>query len=427
MRHRWLLTAFILTVFIAFIITGCGSFIKRASAEKRSVNKDMEDNKYAGTKQTFGSEQTFEVETNRTIDTEKADAKAVAQNDESCKSDSRSFYMAFTPFTYAFTLEAKQWTYSMITRNADAILYHLDQGVPWQEVYSKTPYPGKVENEITDKIRNKPIDNKLILMASPLNGDRTDLAGYWNTESHEPRPAIFKEKTFNDKIIIDTYIEYCRQIIDRFQPTYFIYAVEVNVLRKQSPDKWQAFTELCAQTYTALKKEYPDLPISVSIQLDEFHNDVDDQTENLLKIMKYTDYIAISSYPYAFSGHPNPGTLPSDYFSIIRNIAPEKPFAVAETGFTAEDVSITGLSVKGNEDFQNQYMQLLMKNAQEQQAEFICWYIPRDYDELWEQLLEIGTTEWFVLWKDNGVISGDGSVRKSFETWRSWYEKPRKN
>ena len=79
MGHRWLLTAFILTVFIAFIITGCGSFIKRASAEKRSVNKDMEDNKYAGTKQTFGSEQTFGVETNRTIDTEKADAKAVAQ------------------------------------------------------------------------------------------------------------------------------------------------------------------------------------------------------------------------------------------------------------------------------------------------------------------------------------------------------------
>ena len=57
----------------------------------------------------------------------------------------------------------------------------------------------------------------------------------------------------------------------------------------------------------------------------------------------YVDIVGVSTYGYAFYNHAdkgNPDTLPADWLTQIRVIAPDKPYAVTETGWIAGNLSI---------------------------------------------------------------------------------------
>lgn len=343
------------------------------------------------------------------------------------KYTSRSFYMGFTPFPYASTPEATNYTYKMIGENADSILFHLDEGIPWNEMYEKKKFNSKAERELTSKLSSVLEKLKVVMAVTPLDGERKGIAGYWGENGTEPLSGNFKGKTFDDPVVIQTYIDYCREVIKKMNPAYFIYGIEVNLLGKNNPKEWQAFTELCKQTYSSLKKEFPELPVMFSIQLRDFYENEDNDRKNLAKIIPYTDYIAVSCYPFAFSGDSPPNTIPDDYFSKIRSLAPQKPFAIAETGYMAENLKIksSNISLKSNEEYQNQYVEILLNAAQEQNAEFVFWFVPRDYDALWAMLEKQGVPEWFKFWKDTGLEAGDGTPRKGLATWKIWLELPR--
>lgn len=339
----------------------------------------------------------------------------------------RTFYMGFTPFPYAFTAEGIQDTKKLISENADAILFHMDEGIPWNEIHDNGKFNKKAEQEFGSKLENAPANAKIVTAVTPLNGDRTGIAGYWGESGNEPMTGIFKDKTFDDPLIIKTYIDYCKAVIRKVKPVYFIYGIEVNLIGKNRPELWPQFADLCKETYTSLKKDFPDLPLMFSIQLGDFYEQEAKDRENLALIMPYTDFLAVSCYPFNFSGNTAPDKIPADYFSKIRSLAPEKPFAIAETGYMAEDMVIKSANIeyKSNEDYQKKYVDFLLNAAQKEQAKFIFWFIPRDYDELWLTLEKSGAPEWFKLWKDNGLVSGDGKVRKALGVWKEWLDRPR--
>jgi hypothetical protein len=45
----------------------------------------------------------------------------------------REFLLGFTPFPYAISLDAVIYTYERIADDADLIVQHFDNGVPWTE------------------------------------------------------------------------------------------------------------------------------------------------------------------------------------------------------------------------------------------------------------------------------------------------------
>ena len=81
--------------------------------------------------------------------------------------------------------------------------------------------------------------------------------------------------------------------------------------------------------------------------------------------------------------------------------------------------------MKSSEKDQKRYVERMLREANELDAEFVVWFVVADYDKLW------GVLKWAVLfnpliraWKDTGLYDGDLKPRPALEVWDEWLDKP---
>lgn len=354
--------------------------------------------------------------------------KSTSPSSSTPSAASRSFYMGFTPSEYDLTPAALEETYQFIQTNAELIVHHRAEGVPWPEALAKKPYHPNVEKDLQLRVQKRNPNQKVFLYLNPLAVTADGLANYWGETSNMERPGKWKDKDFDDPEVRTAYLNFCRDLIQRLRPDFMGYGIEVNGLLKNKPQQWPKFVQFAKQVYTTLKAENPNLPIFVSIQIDTVWEDKNNE-KAISDILPYTDYLAVSTYPY-FSGYDDPRKLPRNYFSRIAALAPGKPFAVAETGFIAEDMQAFGVKAHGREERQNQYMQFLLEESNRLNAKFVVWFVPRDYDPFFEKVKSSGASAevlaLFKIWKDTGLVDGKEKGRAGLETWKQWLALPRK-
>lgn len=173
------------------------------------------------------------------------------------------------------------------------------------------------------------------------------------------------------------------------------------------------------KVYPALKKENPNLPIFLTFQIDHYYNDKENQRAAIRQLLPYTDYMAVSCYPY-MEGH-TPDNLPQDWFSQVRELAPSKPFAIAETGYPAEDVVIGDWKVKvpANEQWQAWYTRFILQESNRLNGKFVVWFFSHDYDSFLDQLKGEAArgAQLFRWWRDTGMLDGNGNPRESLHIW----------
>jgi hypothetical protein len=340
----------------------------------------------------------------------------------------RTFFMGFTPAEYDATPAALEDTYAFIGRHADLIAHHFVKGVPWPEAHDQRPYPAAVEHDLQFRQRKHRLRQRVFLAVSPITVAAQGLGGYWGASGDMPRPGSWKGKDFDDPEVITAYSNFCSVMIQRFRPDFMAYGVEVNGLVKDAPTEWPKFVKFARLVYSALKVEHPGLPIFVTLQLDYFWADEPQQRRAIVQILPYTDYLAVSTFPYV-DGYADPHNIPRDYFARLAALAPAKPFAVAETGFAAKEVSVLGTRIQGRPDWQDAYMTFLLAQSERLQAKFVVWSVPRDYDQLVNRLKALrvppATIELYGLWKSNGLIDAEGNARKALDTWTAWLNRPR--
>jgi hypothetical protein len=340
----------------------------------------------------------------------------------------RSFLMGFTPQPYDVSEEAYQRTYSFISDNADLIAHHVDEGVPWTEVLSKKAFHNNAEQDINRRLKNTKPGQKVYLALSPLNIDRKSLAGYWAQDSHAERPGEWKNRSFGDPEVIQAYIAYCKRMIERFKPSYLAYAIEVSDFKTYNPEQFPGFKKLLAETYQALKKDYKDLPVFLTFVLGD-PGYMNERSATIKELLPYTDYFAVSSYPYVFDGvGGEPKRLPKDWFKQVKKIAPNKPFAVAETGFIAQTFWALSklLVIPANSGGQKGYVEFLLKEAQELDAKFVIWFVPVDYDKLWKVMADQGADVGLKQWRDTGLMDDKFNPRPAMKVWQDWLALPTK-
>ena len=345
--------------------------------------------------------------------------------------DGRFFHLGFNPWPYDFTDEALDNTYAFVNAHSDLILHHLDWGIPWPEAYAGEAYHPNVEADLNRRIQERQPGQKLVLAIAPQASERYELAEYWGEDWYLERPGQWADRTFDDPEVIEAYLNYARYLIHRFQPNYFNYAIEATDSFEQNDPRFDRFLTFAEQVYTTLKQENPDLPIFVSISTFSFEEGEEATRMALAKrIMPFTDFVAISTYPYYVtppgnSDHANPEALPRDWFSRWAALAPEKPFAIAETAFPAEDVAL-GLfvNIEGRSEWQAAYLNWMFNELNALDAEFVSWFVSRDYDQGWVLLEEWGSEEFTKFWKDTGLLDGDGGERPSLTVWDAWLALP---
>lgn len=333
----------------------------------------------------------------------------------------RPFYMGVEPMPHDMSVEGMAALFAFLNTNVDLVSLKADKGVPWPEALEKRPYSPEYEKSLTEA-QEQMKDRKVFLSLTPLNGDKNGLAGYRGAGENEPLEGAWKAKDFDDPAIARAYLAYCNDMIRRFKPEFFAYAIEANGLAKTNPARLKKFVPFATDIYTALKKEHPKLPVFLTISADAYLEDPPSQKKAVAQLLAASDYVAITTIPYI--KEPVPSKLGKDFLAQFQALAPGKPFAIANTAFLAEDISAAGIERVGKAAWQLEYLKFVFDECARMNAKFVIWMVPRDLDDLVAKLGPLG--EFAKLFKDTGLQDGKGNPRKSFELWQQWLKLPRK-
>jgi hypothetical protein len=346
---------------------------------------------------------------------------------EAAQEDPRSFHLGFTPDDLLDAPEVGNAVQGALSKHSDLVAFHLGRGVPWEEALNEQPFPPAVEAYLTKWSRLKGrlrADEAVYLALTPLRLQRNGIAPCWGGDEASARR--WKSRNLDGPETILAYTRFCRRMIQRFKPDYFAYGIEANMLADANPIMFEQFRILAKQVFETLKAENPELPIFLTFQIDLYHKHRAEQRAVVSKLLPYSDFIAVSTYPY-MEGY-TPHTLPEGWFADVAALDPRKPFAIAETGFIAEESYrnwLSGKTVEGSEDAQAAYVRRLLRSASRQHARFVVWFFPQDVDEFWKEQRN-PLVKWFVkIWRDSGLVDGSGRERKGLKEWDRWLQRPR--
>ncbi len=339
----------------------------------------------------------------------------------------RPFYLGFTPFPYDISFDAIDFTYERIAEDADLIVHHFDNGVPWVEALKGDPYSDNIMNDWELRRSRTPEGHQVLITVTPINFWRSGLAAYRGEQDDMPLPAPFDGYSFDHPDVETAFYHWAESAINFFDPDYLLIGIEVNLLMKNQPEIWDSYMTLHSHLYARLKEAHPNLPVMVSmtgVDLLEGYTDADHemQLQALNDIIDYTDFLALSVYPYLTAYMTN--SIPQNIFDQLAGLT-DKPLAISETGYAAQDFTIQvedmRLEFDSDEDKQAQYMTLLLEAAQKYQFRFIVNFVLRDYDALWQQM---GASEDFIIaWRDTGLYDENGIERPALALWRTALER----
>lgn len=344
-------------------------------------------------------------------------------------SDSRTFYMGFTPWPYEATDNALETTYTRLVNHGDIIKHQLLGGIPWQEALDGSAYHANLEAEIQGRLDRTPSSTEVFLAIDSLDASRSSLALYRGEFDNMPLEGDWASRSWNSQEVIDAYIAYAVDMINRFQPKYFEYGTEISELLLNDVAAYNDYLIFAEAVYTSLKSSFPDLKVMVSIALKspgsaEMHT----IAASIGSVLEYSDVVGISVYPYAFFTHTDrgdPDNLPDNWLSQVESIAADKPLVISETGWIAEDLVIAELaySESSNQTKQNDYMVKLMHAAQQMKVELVIWWAVTDFDTLWEDTLAQDPIA--KIWKDIGLYDENQLARSALDTWDEWLARER--
>ena len=341
---------------------------------------------------------------------------------------SRSFYMSFTPFPYEISYEAVDWTYAHIASDADMITHSFDDGIPWVQALNDEPFSAHIMDDWTYRKNNSPVGHKIFVQQACETFYRDGIALIRDTADNQPLIAPWDTIHFNHADVKTAYLNYCKRLIDFFEPDYFNFNLEGNMLLTNNPAIWGDYKEFHEYIYTELKSIYPDLTILFSFQcsylLDGQIDGVDysAQHQAVTDLLPYTDVFGISIYPYATALLTN--LIPEDMIDDLAVMAGTKPMAITETGYISKTLELTDplITIPSDEQKQNNYISFILEEANQHHFLFVNNFVLRDYDKLWEQIG--GVADITALWRNTGLYDSAGVEKQALTTWKLYLDKP---
>lgn len=339
-------------------------------------------------------------------------------SDDDPPADPRTYLLGFTDFPHVVTIQGLIEAYRVIADEGDLAVEHFDGGVPWDEALNGTPYSQGFQDELTGKASLVPPGHRVYLAVTPIAFGRNGLALYQRDQPNQPLPAPWSTRSFDHPDVITAFGNHVERMIAIFDPDYVAFAIEANMLLDSVPEEWDAFVALAEAVYTRLTSAHPQLPVFISLQAESFNGDRAGQTPEIQAVLPFSDFIAVSAYPYF--DIPTVAGVPSDYFTSMHDLAPAKPFAIAETGWPAEPVGAPApVSIPATPADQRSYLERVLALAESRNAEFVTWFFTRDFDQAWDETFSTTPDAPVVrLFRDTGLFDGAGSARSALTPWR---------
>jgi hypothetical protein len=330
----------------------------------------------------------------------------------------RNFKMGFSTWSFGGELADVESTYRFIHANSDIYSEQIDDKIPWSAWINKMPLPKEFVENINFRLSKRSQAHQLLLSVSLLNTNRDDLA----PDVNELSPSY---NTMNDLVIENAYIDHLTYLINRFQPNFLVFAMEVNELRLKSIRKWDEYKLLAGKVRQRIKQLYPTLPIAESVTLHNWFNanisNAAAYTQEIATHANQSDFLAVSFYPF-LKGLSTPTGF-QQAFDFLHTTT-QKPIAFVETSHHAKKIEIAAFNffLNGNVCEQKEYLETLCLNAHSENYWFVIWWAHRDY----EKLLAIFPPEMQDLgkiWVNTGLLDKDGKERPIYEVWKQVFKK----
>ena len=331
----------------------------------------------------------------------------------------RPFYMGFTlwpaDLSEAGLREARDFAYA----HGDIVAVGLIGGVPWPEALDRKPFSKSVQDSLNYR---PPAGKKMFLSVSPLDRDRRGLAPYWGDKANLPLPKPWDKEPLNSSRVKKAYLSYLLRTVQTMKPDYLAIGIEANVLLTREPKKWRPFKDLYRETYRAVKKAHPTLPVFFTTEVMHYKKLVKeakgtDQEREVAELMKQSDLFAMSVYPHMSTelSRPIPGTF-LDFATRFK-----KPISVAESGMTSRNVPLRsyGLVLTGSDADQVQFTQLLLKTATRDEYEFVINFATTDFERLVAKLRP-PQNDIARIWAYTGMQTGDEKPKPAQAYWDAY-------
>ncbi|MEW5939576.1 MAG: hypothetical protein AB1750_07945, partial [Chloroflexota bacterium] len=332
---------------------------------------------------------------------------------------SRPFHMGFTRWPPEATADGIARMNVFLEQRGDLTAIHFDGGVPWNEALRGAPLPASVMNEWRAARDAIPASHKLYVAITPINNSRDGLAPYWGASQNQPLPRPWNRYAFDNTYVKKAYLNYARRVAEYFQPDYLAIGIEVNVVQVNASRSWPAYKRLQQYVYTSLKRQYPGLPVFVTFTVNHMNGldggNAATQKKEIQALLPFTDLMALSAYPYGWayqSGKADP--IPENYFDVALSFG--KPVAVAESGAPSDSFSAYGRDYEFTEEYQAQWIQFLLQQADARQFEFVVNWTGIDFDKLLAILPE-ELRELSMFWVYDGLERSDGCAKQSLPIW----------
>ena len=170
----------------------------------------------------------------------------------------RPFAMGFTSWPADLTPEGVATAQKFADAHGDIISVMFIGGIPWPEALEGKPFSKDVQDALADR---PPGEKKLFLSISPLDKDRKGLAPYWGEKDNQPLPKPWDKEPLNSPRVKKAFLNFVLHSVKTMRPDYLAIGVESNVLLSRDSAKWHQLKELHRETYAAVKKAYPKLPV----------------------------------------------------------------------------------------------------------------------------------------------------------------------
>ncbi len=338
----------------------------------------------------------------------------------------RPYPMGFTVIPYDATPEAMTATLDFVKSHGDLISFrHVDGGVPWIDALKDRPFPDDIEEKWRRARNAVPEGFKVFITLTPLNGDKSGLAGL--SSEGEPGPAVeaaWASRVFNDPEVIRAYSTYCLRAVKILKPDYLCIAHECTRILVEEPKLWEGFARFCWAVRMEIRKNHPDLKVGVSHVLPLLWNQ---QIARAVRLtLKDLDFLGISFFPYAgLEAELHGGrALPRGRDQWLaplrwaRGFAGHIPLAVCDTAYTTRDVELAEhrLRLQGDPQVQKQYVADLLALAVADKYLFVVWQLPIDCERL-AAAFPLGAQEIFRIIMYNGLAGSDLKPKPALEIW----------
>jgi hypothetical protein len=340
----------------------------------------------------------------------------------------RQANLGFTYYPYDGNGTGVQFAVDVIAHKADMLVVHIDNGIPWDAAFANNydQYPQDLQDEISLITFAKPAGHSLYVATTPIAFLRNRLAPTLLANGQQSFQAPWNTYSFDHPDVNQAYINHCRLLISRYQPDYFAFGIEVNLLYELGSDTlWNQYLTLARTVYDSLKVTSPSLPLLQTIQAESYYRNTVLGSTLISQLLPTTDILGISVYSYAeYSRYPGESTadpmqLPSTYFSTLGALAQGKPIAITETAWPGEDITTPyPITIHSGVGEQQAYINFLLSSIDKLNTKFVCWFFTRDYDQFWNSTLKSDPNASLIrCWKDTGMYDSTGTARPALAVW----------